>query len=70
MNGSHLLEKFWVFVVVFVHSFLKSGIREGLGHAALSLCPPLGTTATLFLFLFIYFCSSSYAVWLLKKIRS
>lgn len=49
VNGSHLLEKFRGF---FVHGFLKSGIREGLGHAA-SLCQPLGTTATLFLFLFI-----------------
>lgn len=25
-----------------------------LGHAALSLCQPLGTTTTLFLFLFIF----------------
>jgi hypothetical protein len=89
VNGSHLLERFWVFgflgffgwlvfvlFCLFVHGFKKSGIRveKGIGVlflcAALFLCQPLGATTTLVLFLFICFCSSSYAVWLLRQTRS
>lgn len=43
VNGSHLLERFWVlfclFACLFVHGFLQSGIREGYGCAAWACCP-------------------------------